>query len=315
MSILAVDAGAGGQFSGTIRDATNTVVPKASVSSFVLTLTDAATGSVVNSRSAQSVLDVNGGTMGATDGGFSWTFGTADSALVTAAADVEEHVADFTVTGSFPGSPLRFTERILCLQPLLLCRFDDVQMQLASSGGNTIDAAEQAFVSLMIAGFTRRVEEETRRTLRKSTAGSPTVQVFSPYGGAWSVDLAAWPVDSIVSVKESLDGDFASTDALAATDYAVVASRTLRHRYRPWIEGVGCLEVRYAGGVARATGAVPADLRVACMRQVAYQWQRKEHLGVSGVSGHGGSVTLYATGDLLPDVAATIKRYRSAVLP
>lgn len=319
MSYQVLDAGEGGRMTGTLKDAAGVVIPKTSVSTITLTLTDAGSGSVVNSRNAQNALDANGCTLDATSGAFAWTIAAADTTLVDATADAEEHTADFTVAGTFTGSPLKFRHRIRCMGTLLLCRFDDVALYLKDIDTNL----EESLVVLLIEAFTKRVEAMTRRTLRKSTAASPTVDVFSPppdrgenrgYSSWYSVRATRWPIDSVVSIKEDLNGDFASADALDSTDYGLGPEGIIRMRWRPFLSGTACLQVKTVGGLARDTGAVPADLRNAAARQVAYWWQRRTDLGISGMNAQGGSISLYATGDLLPDVEETVKRYRPKVI-
>lgn len=319
MSYQVLDAGEGGRMTGTLKDATGAVIPKTSVSAITLTLTDAGTGSVVNSRNSQNVLDANGCSLDATNGAFAWSILSADTTLVDANQDAEEHTADFTVTGTFPGSPLKFRHRIRCMGTLLLCRFDDVALYLRDID----NSLEESLVVLLIEAFTKRVEAMTRRTLRKSTAANPTVDVFSPppdrgenrgYSSWYSVRVSRWPVDSILSIKEDLNGDFSAADAIESTDYGLGPDGLIRMRWRPFLSGTACLQVRTVGGLARDTGAVPADLRNAAARQVAYWWQRRTDLGISGMNSQGGSISLYATGDLLPDVEQTVKRYRPRVL-
>lgn len=319
MSYQVLDAGEGGRMTGTLKDAAGVAIAKASVSSITVTLTDAGSGSVVNSRNGQNVLDANGGTLDATSGAFAWTITSSDTTLVDANGDSEEHTADFTVTGTFTGSPLKFRHRIRCMGTLLLCRFDDVALYLRE-----IDTTlEEPLVVLLIEAFTKRVESMTRRTMRKSTVANPTVDVFSPppdrakgagYSSWYSVRVSRWPVDSVVSIKEDLNGDFAAATAVESTEYGLGPEGTIRMRWRPFLAGTACLQVKTVGGIARDTGAVPADLRNAAARQVAYWWQRRTDLGISGMTSQGGSISLYATGDLLPDVEETVKRYRPKVI-
>ena len=299
---------------GTLYDAaaTRAVIPKSAVSTITLTLTNAATGNVINSRSAQNVLDANDCSMDATSGAFLWNIQALDTTLEVSTADAEEHNADFTVTGTFIGSPLEFRHRIRCMEMLLLTRFEDVALYVKD-----IDTSEEPLVNLLIEAFTKRAENFCRRTFRKSTVANPTVDVFSPPGiqpdstySTWSTArVSRWPVDSIVSVKESLDGGFTGVDSYDATEYAIGPEGIVRMRWRPFLNGVASLEIKSVGGLARDTGAVPGDLRSAATRQVAAWWQRRTDLGVSGMNNPNGGVTLYQSADLLPDVKAVLRLY------
>ncbi len=77
---------------GTIRDGAGNAVPAASLTTLALTLFDRATGTVINSRNAVSILNTNGGTV--TSGGvLTLTLSPSDMALVSQSAAQETHVA------------------------------------------------------------------------------------------------------------------------------------------------------------------------------------------------------------------------------
>lgn len=81
----------------TFRDEERLPIPKADVTSLTLTLYDARTGDIVNSRDNQDVLDNHGVTLGATNGEVRWSVSTADTAIGDDTADTEQHVGLFTV--------------------------------------------------------------------------------------------------------------------------------------------------------------------------------------------------------------------------
>lgn len=65
----------------TFNDITGTAIAKANLATLTCTLTNEADGSVINSRSAQSVLDANGGTV-ASDGTLTLRMQPADNVIV-----------------------------------------------------------------------------------------------------------------------------------------------------------------------------------------------------------------------------------------
>ncbi len=70
------------------------------------------------------------------------------------------------------------------------------------------------------------------------------------------------------------------------------------------------IKVVYTGGYEEDEDgvlAVPDDLKHACLMQVAFEFKRREDIGLSGVSMPGGSVSTYQPADLLPEVKNTIK--------
>lgn len=79
----------------TLREAaTGVVVPLASLTTLTVSLFDATTAGIINSRTAQSVLNANQGTYHATSGLFTWAMIPADNVIVGTAGD-EVHVAEF----------------------------------------------------------------------------------------------------------------------------------------------------------------------------------------------------------------------------
>ena len=84
-------------YTATLQDASGTALPLASIDSLTLTLYDKATGTIINSRNAQDVLNTNQVTVHATSGLLTWTALPADMAIVgtPTAGVLETHVALF----------------------------------------------------------------------------------------------------------------------------------------------------------------------------------------------------------------------------
>jgi hypothetical protein len=76
-------------------------IAKATIATLTATLFDATTGSIINSRNAQSVLDANGGAV-ASDGTLTLRLQPADAVIVGDAdeGETEEHVLRLTWTWS-----------------------------------------------------------------------------------------------------------------------------------------------------------------------------------------------------------------------
>jgi hypothetical protein len=93
-----------GRYRASLVDETGVPVPAASLSSLTLTLYDQRTDTIINSRDAQDVLNVNGVTVDA-NGLLTWTVLPADNPIVTRGTAEETHVALFEWTfGSKRGS-------------------------------------------------------------------------------------------------------------------------------------------------------------------------------------------------------------------
>ena len=89
-------------YTATLKDAAGVALPLASVDSLTLTLYDKTTGTIINSRTAQDVLNTNQVTFHATSGLLTWTALPADMAIVgtPAAGVLETHVALFEIVYS-----------------------------------------------------------------------------------------------------------------------------------------------------------------------------------------------------------------------
>ncbi len=69
-------------------------VPAAALQTLVLTLYDLTTGTVINSRNAQNVLNTNNVTIDAS-GNLVWAIQGADNPIITATLAIETHIALF----------------------------------------------------------------------------------------------------------------------------------------------------------------------------------------------------------------------------
>lgn len=76
---------------GTILDHLLAPVPSAALYSLKVWVTDLKTGSVINSRNGQSILNANGGTIHATTGAWTLKLGALDSVIVNTADPYERH--------------------------------------------------------------------------------------------------------------------------------------------------------------------------------------------------------------------------------
>lgn len=92
---LCVNEGSTVKYTAYLKDNANVLVPLVSLTSLVLTLKNVSDGSVVNSRTAQDVKNVNDGTYHATSGLFTMQFQTDDAVIVNESARIDKHIATF----------------------------------------------------------------------------------------------------------------------------------------------------------------------------------------------------------------------------
>ena len=305
-SQLNYEPGESGVFTGTLLDTAGTAIPLANISSLTLTLTDARSGTIINSRNAQNVLNANNVTVTSTTGALQWLIQPADTTMYDSLYSVEDHVAKFTWT--YETSKVGFhTHRLRIVNFLSLCTIDDVKMMLS-----TVNDADIPLLQSLIENFSSTCESYCDRAFRKSTVGSPTVETFSAFQNRGKYRVKRYPIDSIVSVVETADGNFSTGTTLDSTDYGYNADEGLvTLRYRNFIEGYQNIRITYTGGLAREVGGVPSDLRYAATRQVAYWFQRRNQIGTTetSIARSGRQKLIKDSTMFLPEVSEIISTY------
>lgn len=306
-SQLNYEPGESAVFTGTLYDTAGVAIPLANISSLTLTLTNARTGAVVNSRNAQNVLNANNVTVNATTGAMSWLIQAADTTMVDGSFSTEDHIAKFVWTYETSKVGMH-THRIRLINYLTLCTLDDVKLILKSVPDDDVPA-----INSLIDNFSATAESYCDRVFKKSTVGSPSVETFTGYRNRGKYRVKRYPVDSIVSVVETVDGDFANGTTIDTTDYSINTDEgILTMRYRNFIEGTLNIRLTYVGGLARDSGAVPSDLRYASARQVAYWYQRRNQVGTTetSIARSGRQRLVRNMGLFLPEVEAVLSSYQ-----
>jgi hypothetical protein len=85
------------KYTGTLTDESGAAVSGSALTAATLTLFDDVTGTVINSRNAQNVLNANGVTID-NFGALTWVMAPADNTIVKSGLSVERHRAVFTFT-------------------------------------------------------------------------------------------------------------------------------------------------------------------------------------------------------------------------
>ena len=101
MSLYKVNEGTTFVYKATIVDENGAAIILTDITTLTLTLYDLDAGSIINTRNAQNVLNLNGVTVHATSGLLTWTATPTDNAIVTASTptgNYETHVALFQWT-------------------------------------------------------------------------------------------------------------------------------------------------------------------------------------------------------------------------
>ncbi len=197
-----------------------------------------------------------------------------------------------------------------------ICTLADVKDRL----GETQTDYDTA-INRIITGLESIFNEYTRRTLIVNAAD---VTEYQTAIGRY-LQLARYPVVSITSIKQALDYDFDSADAMTAdTDYRLVAGgkKGIIYRiYSSWFETADSVQAIYRGGYCSAGQtpgdgefALPADLREAAIEQASFIFKRKDDIGLTGVGFEGGSISKFGSMDLLPMVKKILDNYKKPSL-
>lgn len=305
MSFARYQANTTGLFSGTLLDEAGAAIPLANINSLTLTLRDAMTGSIINSRSSQNVLNANNVTVNNTTGAVNWSIQVGDTAPASTTTSYREHVAEFTCTYETT-KVLKFIHRMRIITSLSLATVEDVETYIG-----VIDATEQPLIEMMLEQFTTRAEAECDRKFMRVV---DQVEYLSPKEHCNRLRVKHYPIESVSELIESPNADWTGATPFLSTDYGLIANEGLiKLRDLEFTPGEQTVRVTYTGGLAREAGGVPMDLRFACVRQCVFWLQRKRQIGVNTVSiARGGKEVIDPEMlDLLPDVKRTLDLYRS----
>lgn len=316
-------------------DATGAAISAANVSAATLTYWNAeqSTSDYINARNAQNVKGANNGAV--TDGNFTWALQPADTVIVDQAraiGDTELHMFRLDVAHSQSGSPFSevYGVRVECQRlganptptllrsspSIALATVDDILTSEAFAADPTPTTDHREAFAQAILAFSEQVERETSRWLWRSRTAIPWVEVLDLEYGQQLLQLRGYPLASVASIKIDWQGDFANPETvLDPTDFTLFqGGRTGQVKLRSWaptVEGPGVCQVTYVGGLAADVHGIPADLRAACVEQVALMVKRAPNVAISGQAQSGGSVTYFRSAALCTNALDAINRYRT----
>lgn len=197
---------------------------------------------------------------------------------------------------------------------LLLCDLTtDVKSSILSqlSGISTHDTLLTTFIKAFSGGGDILKLAGAEQYCSRMFASGTYTEYFSSDGSQTKIPVLAYPITSITNIWVDSERTFGDSTKLTASDY--VADQRggpyIRLKYSTFSVGIDNIKVTYAGGLAANTTAVPDDLRLACMLQVAFWFQRREQLGLAGASMPGGSLSVFSPTNYLPQVRAILNSY------
>lgn len=343
-SQLYYHSGGTGRWSARLRRDDESPVPLTDIKSASIIFRDSVSGVVVNKRgeiaengtiTRQDVIDGDSheGKNGfqfeevTDDAGnytqIGWDLDVADIGILSTLRAREEHYADLLISYQ-SGSVVKVIDHsisVIAVAPRrLMCSYEDVAGTpgfagyLADPGEEAIESSEKIVrpkIETLIALAQERMEAYAGRFFMRSSEAEPAVQYHTVPRGERVLYLDRWPVKKVIDLAEDWSGKFEplSTELIDAEQYDLDAeSGVIEYRWRQPVPGVRSIRTRTVAGIFDDIGQVPMDLRESCAQQAAYDWQRRQQLGLTGVGVAGSSIMLSATQDLLDNVKKLLER-------
>lgn len=188
----------------------------------------------------------------------------------------------------------------------------------ARLGIDTADVKDDALLTNLIALVSARVENECNRTFGYAQNVTDDFE-----GDETELRVSHYPIDETQTVSYQLLTK--ASEGWQTLDQAEYVLRrkcvvSLLSRLGEWKM---VLRLQYSGGyvLPDASSVVPGgstppnlpdDLQFACVEQITYWYQNKDHLGLKSITAGGqagGSISHVGNLDLLPIVSATLSRY------
>lgn len=315
--------GATGRWSGNLTRENGAYIPLINITGASVWLRDGSSGAAIRGTSAAAPQSIWLNGVGTNNFQFAegtdsdgnaittigWDVQKTDVALHNASLSREEHVAEILVNyneGSAQKT-LRFTHRLRCVDTPGLCLYEDV----ADAIEGLDEARSRMLIEDAIEAAGAIAEYRTKRRFRYA-ANVTTVKSITD--GQRVVQLDRYPIVSVASVKEDVDGVFdLDSMVLEAADYWLPdggAKGQIEHRWRSFIAGAGCWQSVHTGGLFMDTAGVPPDLRMAAREQVVFWYKRRDQAGLQSISVPGSSVTIFSTAPTLKLFDAVVSQYK-----
>lgn len=154
-------------------------------------------------------------------------------------------------------------------------------------------AADDTQYDALLASMLARSSSEAERVMNRDAETVSRTAQYDVRPGTRSVCLPAYPITSITTIWNDRDRVFGTETAISSSDYYSDASSGMVHFEAALVSGYGALKITYTGGMGASVAAFIAaypDIADAVDERVAQLWQRRDEIGLTGVSGNQGSV-------------------------
>jgi hypothetical protein len=174
------------------------------------------------------------------------------------------------------------------------------------------DLTDDVVLTRLIAAVSGRFDRHCNRTFART---ENAIEQFQ--GDDTEIRVSCYPIEAI-SAFDLKTNDRTGWEAQTLTDIEYLTRHdcviSLTSPLGTWKQ---MARVTYTGGyvlpgneVAEGQSELPAEIQDACVEQVAYWYQNKDRLGIASISGEGGTVNVFHKLLFLPEVEATLSKYR-----
>lgn len=165
------------------------------------------------------------------------------------------------------------------------------------------DTVHDVELGMLIDQVSARIETALNRSLRKEQR----IVFFNAGRRHYWVD--AYPIDAAAAITVEVDGSAKTKDSdfyIWEKDGVIEFQTTLS-----WSKPKQ-VKITWTGGYVETAGvlAVPDDMKKACLMQCAFEFRRRNDIGLSSINMPDGSISVLSPAKLLPEVEAIIANYR-----
>lgn len=189
----------------------------------------------------------------------------------------------------------------------MLCELTTLKTRLGLPESDVVD---NEILTSLIEHVSGRFARECNRIFDYSATAT-----YEFRGDEMNIVVDRFPIISVASFhlkSNETDGFVAQT----GVDYLFNSTKSIIELATPLGTSREIGKVTFAGGYVLPGGtmgagqtALPDEIEHACVEQCAHWYQRRNQLGLTAVSGEGGSISQFAALDLLPNVRAVLKKH------
>jgi hypothetical protein len=178
-------------------------------------------------------------------------------------------------------------------------------------GLEAFDTTDDALLTSALRGLSQRFENECNRSFERQTGAT-----FDFRACETELRVDRFPIEAVTGFALKTTEAEGWVMDFPAPDYFISPSRSIIQLESPIGSYRQLGRVIFDGGfvmpgnpVGADQTALPDDLEQSVIEQVAYWYQRRNHLGLVSVSGDGGSIQQFRSLDLLPNVQSVLRAY------